>query len=319
MEFNERSHEPTFRIISGLPGDSHALETAKRMKILPSIIKRAQSYLGTEMLQMSSIIKSLEEKRRLAEDKERALDQQRLQLVEQQRKADLKQLQLQQQEQLLRQQQIGDLSRFIADKRGELENLVAELRQGEITRKKTKAVKTFIASLEEQEHKSQEKVRQLDSLISTAQKQGNAPLSFEIGMDVLVGKHRREGRIVRKERDGSFVVAIGPMKFPVKAEDLKPSSKAQRKASIRYDSPSVTAALELDVRGLTLQESLEKVARQIDAALVQGMQSFSVIHGMGDGILSRGIHDYLAKQRQVSAFYYAKAEDGGFGKTYIEL
>ena len=58
---------------------------------------------------------------------------------------------------------------------------------------------------------------------------------------------------------------------------------------------------------------------QMEAAILAGMGTFGIIHGFGDGILSRGIHEYLSKRREVKDYYFARPEDGGMGKTYVEL
>ena len=73
----------------------------------------------------------------------------------------------------------------------------------------------------------------------------------------------------------------------------------------------------LDVRGKTLKETLEILDTQIEGCLVHSLSSFAIIHGYGDGILSRGIHDYLKKQKDVKDYRFAAPEDGGMGKTYV--
>ena len=70
---------------------------------------------------------------------------------------------------------------------------------------------------------------------------------------------------------------------------------------------------------LTLEEAIKKVEDQIEAALLSSLPSFSIIHGYGDGILSRGIHEYLKKRKEVKDYRFARPEDGGMGKTYVEL
>ena len=46
-------------------------------------------------------------------------------------------------------------------------------------------------------------------------------------------------------------------------------------------------------------------------------RSFSIIHGKG--ILQQAVHDYLSNYPGVKDFHYARPEDGGFGKTYVEM
>lgn len=325
MEFDGKTHEPTFRVISGLPGESHALDTARSMRLPDSVLQRAQSFLGSEMVEISTIIRGLEEKRREAELRERTLDDRARQLQEQVRQNDLKKLTLKQREQLLRQEQIGDLSRFINEKRSELENLVAELREGEITKEKTRKVKAFISSMEKKQQESKLKANEIEnSLEQELYREKDAhSVVFSVGMDVLAGPHKREGRIVRQEKRGKWLVAIGPMKFPMDERDLRPVpsrfKKERKKVSVSYESRSVAPRPTIDVRGMTLDQAVEALSIQIEGALVHSMQSFSVIHGMGDGILARGLHDYLRSVSQVSNYYFARPEDGGYGKTYIEL
>ncbi|MGE0073736.1 MAG: endonuclease MutS2 [Sphaerochaetaceae bacterium] len=324
MEFNGETHEPTFRIISGLPGESHALDTARRMHLPEIVLEHATKYIGSELVEISTIIRGLEEKRREAEAREAALDTRAKKIQEQVRHMDLQQLKLKQQEQLLRKEQIGDLSRFISEKRSELENLVAELREGEITREKTLKVKDFIASMERQQVDSERKEHEVAQAVEAEASRGDSEnITYSIGMDVIAGPHKREGRIVRKEKNGKWIVAIGPMKFPLHEKDLRPVSskvtKDRKKVSISYDSRSVAPRPTIDVRGMTLDQAIEVVVMQIEGALVHSVGSFSIIHGMGDGILARGIHEYLRTVPQVTNYYFARPEDGGYGKTYVEF
>jgi DNA mismatch repair protein MutS2 len=325
MEFDNETHEPTFKVINGIPGDSHALDTARRMNLPAEVMVAATQYLGAEKVEISSIIKALEQRRKEADEREQALEKRALLLQNEVRAVDLKQLKIRQQEELVRKQQIGDLSRFISEKRSELENLVAELREGEISREKTLRVKAFIASLEAKEQESKERLLQNQAKNKAKNDQspasGRIPTELRPGVDVLVGPQCREGKIVRKEKADKWVVAIGPMKFTLAESELKISGKSSsnepKKVSVMYESKSTMPKLSVDVRGMTLVEALDIVSQQIEGALVHSVSEFSIIHGMGDGILSHGIHQYLRTLPHIKEFYFAKPEDGGFGKTYV--
>ena len=327
MEFDNNTHEPTFKVISGIPGDSHALDTARRMHLPESVISTAQRYLGAETMEISTIIKGLEQRRKEAEEREADLANRARLLQDEVRQVDLKQLKLRQQEELIRRNQIGDISRFITEKRSELANLVAELREGEINREKTLKVKAFIASLEEKELEAQMKAQALrdknSSRKSASEVFGSTPTAFGIGVNVLVGPQRREGRIVRRDKGDSWVVAIGPMKFTLPESELtmisRPRAADEKKFTVMYESKAAMPKLTVDVRGLNLEQALEVVVQQIEGALVHSVGEFSIIHGMGDGILSKGIHQYLKDVPQVTDFHFARPEDGGFGKTYVVL
>ncbi len=319
MEFDETTHTPTFRIISGLPGDSHAIDTARRMSLPVEVINKAESYLGEQNLKASEIIRRLEEKEREEERRLKDMEEKEKTIREKIRALDLHELSLRQKEILLRQEQIGSLSSFISQKRAELENLVAELRTGEITREKTRKMKNFLDTLDEKKEESTRHVQKMKQTLAPPE------LELRVGMDILVGENRRPGTIVRFEKSQKVQVSVNGMKFTVDAGEITPAPQgaqkkqpAAKKASLSYQVDT-HAAMTLDVRGKTLNEAIEIVDSQIERALLSGVLSFSIIHGLGTGVLMKGIGDHLASLPFVRHFEFARPEDGGHGKTYVEL
>jgi DNA mismatch repair protein MutS2 len=317
MEFDEQTHLPTFRVINGIPGDSHALDTAKAMDLPRTVLDKARQYLGSEAIQIGEIIKGLEHRKREADKREREIAKRYERLQEEVRTVQLKELKLRQESLLLKEEQSTELSRFMREKRKELENLVTELRSGEITREKTKKTKAYIASLEEKQATTERQIESQKSEIEPEHRTG--PVRFAEQMDVLCGSAKREGRIIRKAGKDSWVVAIGTMKFTMKERDLAPARRETKPVPVLYQSNAPRPKMVLDVRGKTLQEAIGELDEQIENALVHGMTTFSVIHGFGDGILSRGIGDYLKHHPRVTDYRFALPEDGGMGKTYVML
>ena len=78
MAFDERSLEPTFTIVVGLPGESHALDMARSMGLPPEVITQTEQLLGGEQLKLSAIIKDLEGRRIALEEGARMLERRRL-------------------------------------------------------------------------------------------------------------------------------------------------------------------------------------------------------------------------------------------------
>ncbi|MFH2116285.1 MAG: Smr/MutS family protein, partial [Spirochaetota bacterium] len=82
-------------------------------------------------------------------------------------------------------------------------------------------------------------------------------------------------------------------------------------------SRSNRASMELDIRGYRLVEAVAALERQLDAATMEGLQSFSIIHGTGEGVLQQGVRDTLSRYPGVAEFRYARPEEGGHGKTVV--
>ncbi|MDD4574559.1 MAG: Smr/MutS family protein, partial [Sphaerochaeta sp.] len=319
MEFDDSSHLPTFKVISGIPGDSHALDTAKAMRLPPEVLDKAKHYLGSEAVEIGEIIKGLEKRRREAEATERKLKDRYHALQQQVREVQLKELKLKQEALILKQEQSSELYRFMREKSSELERLVADLRSGEITREKTKRVKGFVSSLQEKQATTERQIEeQSEEIQGQSRIKDEKPIQFKPDMDVLCGSARREGRIIRKASKGKWIVAIGAMKFTLNESELSlPRKKEEAKVHVQYHSSTPSPKLVIDVRGMTLEEALSAMDAQVESSLVHGLSTFSVIHGYGDGILSRGIGEYLKKNKHVTDYRFALPEDGGMGKTYV--
>jgi DNA mismatch repair protein MutS2 len=118
-------------------------------------------------------------------------------------------------------------------------------------------------------------------------------------------------------------VEIGSLKMTAAEKDLillEPSKPQDLKPIVSHDlSSSNDAKYELSIRGMRMEEALEALQRQIDAAVLQGLYEFSIVHGKGDGILQKAVHDFLKKQSVVQDYYFSRPELGGFGRTEIVL
>jgi len=40
---------------------------------------------------------------------------------------------------------------------------------------------------------------------------------------------------------------------------------------------------------------------------------------LGEGVLQKGVQDYLRRRHDVKKFFFSHPEEGGFGKTVVQL
>lgn len=166
VEFDKDRLTPTYRIKTGIPGESHALDIARRNGLPPAIVERAAAYLEDDRADVSAMIASLTQKHQDADRLFQELRQEQQDIWEQRRKVDIKDLQLRQREQELSRQDQREGRIFLSESRRMLENLVRELREGELTKAKTQSVKQFISrldgALKEQEERLEQEEEQLE-------------------------------------------------------------------------------------------------------------------------------------------------------------
>lgn len=325
MEFDEKTLEPTFRVIEGLPGESHAIDTAKRMRLPKTVTIAAQKYLGQEAVKISSIIRNLETLRRDAESHKAELERRLRDISNQENHIEKEKRRLQAYENRLKKERLNEFDDYIRQSRRELENMVAELRQGEITREKTLKMKGLFSDIQDREQKLRDEIEAEAEALDAKQLEEDNSLSDSVelkaGMDVLCGPSKREGTVVKSMGKGKWQVAIGTMKFTFKETELTVPRRAATVRTYSFDksSKSPSPKLSLDLRGYRLLEALDAIDSQIEACCIHGIKSFSIIHGYGDGILSTGIHRSLGQNALVQSYKFALPDDGGQGKTYVTL
>ncbi|MDR2160013.1 MAG: Smr/MutS family protein [Treponema sp.] len=337
VEFNRETLSPTYRIVMGIPGESRALDIAGRNGLPEAVVARARRYLEDKRSDVSALIASLKEKHReldAAAERNRAGEER---LREERRRADLRELRIRQKEAELQAGTAGKLRRLLEESGKTLENLVRELREGELDRNKTLGVKKFLsdlaasveagdAALEEERRLLAEDARRLEEAAGEGGG-GTAPAALPgpltPGTEVLAGPSRRRGLLRRRDRQGRWVVEIGSLRMRFSEGDLipLPAGEPARRPLIAVADldGSRRAGPEINLRGMRLEEALDALRRQIDGAVLGGLHEFAVIHGKGDGILQKAVHDYLGNERAVADYYFSRPELGGFGRTEVVL
>ncbi len=317
MEFDTETLTPQYRLLMGVPGSSYAIIVAEKNGLPGAIVTKAKSYLEDERTDISELIKKLSEKHRdliHAEQKQKIIESE---LSERERKTDLKELRLRQKEYELRSFHLKEIKEFLSESRKKLEGLTRELKEGDVTKEKLAAIRGFVGSISERVNDEEETIgRQYEELVS------DSKIELKEGMSVLVRGTGMKGKILRKGKAGSWIVLTDTLKVSLRPDEISPagedtSYKAEVVSSVHHAASD--ASYQIDVRGLRLDEALKRVEKQLDAAVMAGLTEFSVVHGMGDGILQKGIHQYLRTQNLVKDFYFSMPEHGGFGRTIIVL
>jgi len=331
MEFDIQTLSPTYRIIMGIPGESRAVDIASRNGFPEELVGRARSYLDEERSDVSALIAGLKEKHQELNAAAEEGKKEERRLLEERRRSDLKELRLRQKEMQLRSDGVGSLKKLLGESRKTLENLVREVKEGELSREKTLKVKEFLSSLEESVRaEDAELEREGNALAEERRRVEEKPASIEAGMEVLAGEYRRRGRVIRQDKktgkETAWIVEIGSLKVSFPEKDLLPLAPAEENISVSARTswaadlaPSSPVQIELNLMGLRLSDALETLGRQIDSAVLGSIHEFAVVHGKGDGILSKGVHDFLKKDPRVADYYFSRPEMGGFGRTEVVL
>ena len=324
VAFDTKTMKPSYKIIDGVPGESHAIEIAQSNGLQDVIIKKANSFLESGNTKISEMIKELEARHYRIMEKEKTLSENEKTMIEMQRRLELQKLRLKQEKYEIKARDYSYFKKFILDSRKELENLVRELREGEITKEKTAKVKKHITKLNNELNTEREKIElEGDEVaqLSLSNDNNAKPQDFKIGCNVKYKINNKTGILLEKRKKNQWLVAFGNIKLTIKEKELMliESNENKIQKEINYGGFSTKTVLELDLRGMRVYEAESELSKQIDSALISGVNQFSIIHGLGDGILQRAVADFLTACNAVKSFSFSAPEAGGFGKTIVKL
>ena len=332
VSFDEMTLRPSYRILMGIPGESHAVDIAEKNGLNAQIIRAARTYMADSSADAAALIKGLMEKHEQLAVFEREKESAEKILKEKQRRCDLTALQLRQKELTLRSQGYKRLNNLFEQKRNEIENLVREIQEEALTHEKTGKLKRFFSDFEHilaDEHEQITGERHALSALRQQREQAQeagkpaAASTLAEGMEVFIAHLHRRGVIIRKEKK-NWLVAIDTVKMTFSADQLEPLITAPQ---LRAPQVVVEAELhkesrpefELRLLGMRLNEAEKSLQNQLDLALMHNMREFSVVHGKGNGVLQAMVQEKLAAAPFVAEFFFARPEHGGAGKTIVRL
>jgi DNA mismatch repair protein MutS2 len=92
--------------------------------------------------------------------------------------------------------------------------------------------------------------------------------------------------------------------------------RLERRPAAGGDGP---ASARLDLRGIKVEEALQRLDKFLDDASVDGRDEVRLVHGLGSGRLRRAVHEMLHAHPQVARYAPAAEDDGGDGTTIVTL
>jgi DNA mismatch repair protein MutS2 len=314
LQFDVARLEPTYRLLKGVPGRSYGLSIARRLHLPDSVLSRADERVPKAERDVDALLADLERRDAiLAEREARAAE-----LVE---GAESRFSRLEAREQSVRERE-RDISRrahddarqYILRARREIDRVVAELRSGgtDVARSARQQIEALAA-----DHASALDVPSEPGVPSEGESATPPSVGSRVELQTLGG---RVGRVLEL-RNGDAVVAVGALKMTVPVETLRVTRQAAPVDSVPAvgDIPEATAAPEIDLRGMRVDEAEERVMYALDAAVRADLSSLRVIHGKGTGALRERVAEMLRKDSRVKHFRLGAWNEGGAGVTIAEL
>jgi DNA mismatch repair protein MutS2 len=319
MEFDPISLSPTYIFRKGVPGSSYAFEIAARIGVDNTLLDRARSKIGKSKNRVESLILELQTKTREAD---LAAFQAGITLreVEKQRTdLETKQKAIINEQTKLRQKALQEARNIVLGAQKQVDDAVKQIKKSggdkEIVKSVRKKVRDTVAA---NDNELQQIEEQRLFLVS-----GDPPVPGDM-IRFLDGKSTGE---LLELSGKQAVVLVNGMRMKTRVDKLvkvteqapKPTTPMVRVMSSASMPVPIQVPITLDIRGMRADEAEKKVVRYIDDVIQTGLHQVEIIHGKGDGILRKIVHDHLATRGNIRKYYTPRWDMGGPGVTVIEV
>lgn len=349
VEFDEKTLQPTYRLLMGMAGASSGIQIASRFGILPEVIETARENLDISAQEAEAYLRRLQDETRQAEDLRIALEEEREAVAmkyatldieagkrERARQKEFEQTLAQTVDSFDRQSKafINTLEDKALKNKLEKErsSRKAELNRAMVTKVGSQKVITTPSaqsgghpSLDKEGSKASSPPGLRRGADASSEGWSEADKTIAVGSRVITS-FGNVGTVEKMDKEVAEVL-VGGLRLREKLANLQLAEAETRPVgsvpdkhqaiSRSIDAPD--AEMELNLIGKTTAEADYEIDRFIDEAYMASLPRIRIIHGFGTGALKNFVHHTLKNHDLVERFAFAPPDQGGNGATIAEL
>lgn len=311
MEFDVDTLSPTYRLMIGIPGKSNAFKISEKLKLNPSVIRRAEELSGRDNFEINEMIESLEHHTKSA----RIHEEETYQLLKETKNIH------------------KTLNGFMTDYEYQKTRLIeaAEDKANTIIKDAERKASEIIEELELmkslgvdniESHKLIEAKKALtDSYYEKDIKKeftSEENTELHVGDSVDVLSYGQKGDVIEVDGD-EITVQMGIIKMKIPRNELKKRKEKKVKQVISRKVRRQSVSNKLDLRGERYEDAVIRLDRYLDQVVLSNLNEVEIIHGKGTGALKEAVEKTLRRHSKVKSFRQGLPSEGGFGVTIVTM
>ncbi len=323
VEFDVATLSPTYRLLIGIPGKSNAFDISHKLGIFSEIIDKAKEFLTKESMAFEDVLQTIERNRKTIEEELSNANQMKKRAEQIENDVLEKQQKLEEQRNKIISDAKQEAQQILRNTKAEMDEILKEIKiiQKESSLKDTNRE---TEKLKNRLRNQSDLVVDEEVLLDIRAHNHQVEESLKPGDEVKIPSLNQSGTIVSIDENGKNAqVQIGMMKMTLPAsgllKDNKQHKQVQKGLQKMIQNKTETSKSEVDVRGTDLEEAMYLIDKYLDDAYLSGREQVTIIHGIGGGILKRGIQGMLKKNRLVNKFRDGQYGEGGAGVTVVTL
>jgi DNA mismatch repair protein MutS2 len=349
VEFDERTLQPTYRLLVGVAGSSAGLEIARRFRLPGEIIEAARSRVDERTLAADAYLRRIQREAEEAESLRLALEEERRAVAERYNSLDAE---AERRERERQAEFARTLERAVADFERQARELYSKIEDRAQRVRVEREAERRAAELRREAQKARAEARPAPTrragepgsprVVKGESREAASPPADAPQRDIAAGDEVRLRTLgmtgtVERVSDGEAEVRVKNLRFREKVSNLELVASAPKKqkeddtlagrlrrmqergTEVKLKSAREGVDAELNLIGRTTDEARDEVDRFLDEAFLQGHTHVRVIHGHGTGALRRAVAELLRTHPHVARFDLAPQNQGGAGATVVEL
>jgi len=313
MEFDRTTLTPGYRLAIGEPGQSHALDIARRCGLPDRILATAENLVGRMESDFHSLLADLKEMRRSQEQLLADMNRRESMLADREKTmaANLKEVENRLRE--ARAKGLQEAKELVQSARKEINRILEDAR-----RERSKTSIRELAVLEEGLDSSLSGLTERQPLEADAIKPGDMVYARLLGHDAaVVAIDLRHERLRVKAGSIEIEIPFSGVEPPRSQQQKKKTGRIGLKISSGEESGEEKR--EINLIGSRVEDALVRLDRFLDQVALSGWPEVRIIHGKGTGNLMRGVREYLARHPLVAGFRPGEPYEGGDGATVVTM
>ncbi len=320
-EFDIKTLRPTYRLLIGVPGKSNALAISRRLGMDENVVIRAQELVSSDNRQFEDVVTKLESRRQSLEKQLENAQRLTQKANTEKQKAENELAKAKQNAKNEIERARAEAEKIVSRTKAQAYALLDEMEKAKKAKGDNSQVRARlrreINKMEDSSNPVENKKEETEYKLPRPLKIGDNVLIYDIDKDAVV--------LELPDKDDMVMVQAGIIKTRVKLSNLRlkksENKKTNRKTRTRSASVNVDIrpSTEVDVRGQTAVEAIMAVDSAIDNAILSNIETLTIIHGKGTGVLRTEIQKHLRSVKYVKSFRLGTFGEGENGVTIVTL
>jgi len=288
------------------------------------IIDKAKEFINTDNIALEDVLQNVEKNRLQAESDRLEAKRLKLEIENLKKEYDEKLERLSSQKEKMLERARSEAFSIVRQAKEEVDGIVKELRRLENERA-SKEKNRMIEDLKKELTSSMGSLQPSVKSMIVPKVSNKEVKDLKPGEEVKVITLNQEGTVISVDKNKKeAVVQIGIMKMALPFKSLKKVGKSANSVVTKstrsiIKSKSGRVKSEVDLRGMNLEEAIMAVEKYLDDAYMSGIEKATVIHGVGTGVLKKGLQDVIRQNKHVKSQRPGEYGEGGIGVTIVSF